>query len=634
MPIQISTTSAEFRAATDAQGRYKALLKARSHLQPFLDADKLAEHRVMGCTAQIWVTACLEQDVSGQQVVRFNGTSDSELSAGLLGLLVGGLNGMTPAQVMQLDPSVLQPLQLNSTMGMSPSRVNGFYNMLQAMKRRASALVSALPRFPSLLITKDSLTPQGAFAEAQAAFLTPQPDQITRLVSELSSKQVGIVAHFYMDPQVQGVLSAAALQWPHIHISDSLVMADRAVAMAVAGCRAIAVLGVDFMSENVRAILDQAGFQHVLVYRLAAEEIGCSLAEAAEGPGYASYLAAAAAVPASLHVVYINTSLRTKALSDAAVPTITCTSSNVVQTIMQAFAQVPEANVFYGPDTYMGRNLAQLFTSMSTQSDEEVRAVHPSHTAASVKAFLPRLRYYEDGTCIVHHIFGGETCEQVRLGYADALLAAHFEVPGEMFTLAMEAKTRGRGVVGSTSNILDFISAKVADSLAAPLPERLQFILGTESGMITSIVLKVQQMLAASSRTDVDVEIVFPVQASSITTASQGRGAGAAPLEMLHGISILPGPAAGEGCSLDGGCAACPYMRMNSLSALFSVLRRVGTPGGEAMLAGHLPKPYTEMVDGRTMAQAGCVPILHMRHFQNKKALSDELVADMRTRHA
>jgi quinolinate synthase len=65
--------------------------------------------------------------------------------------------------------------------------------------------------------------------------------------------------------QVQGVLSAAAEQWPHIHISDSLVMADAAVKMAQEGCSTIAVLGVDFMSENVRAILDEAGLSHVQV---------------------------------------------------------------------------------------------------------------------------------------------------------------------------------------------------------------------------------------------------------------------------------------------------------------------------------------------------------------------------------
>jgi hypothetical protein len=41
-----------------------------------------------------------------------------------------------------------------------------------------------------------------------------------------------------------------------------------------------------------------------------------------------------------MHVVYINTSLYTKASAQSKVPTITCTSSNVVQTVLQGFAQV------------------------------------------------------------------------------------------------------------------------------------------------------------------------------------------------------------------------------------------------------------------------------------------------------
>jgi len=87
--------------------------------------------------------------------------------------------------------------------------------------------------------------------------------QVNELVELLKVKKIGVVAHFYMDPEVQGVLTAAQKQWPHIHISDSLVMADSAVKMAEAGCQFIAVLGVDFMSENVRAILDQAGYEQV-----------------------------------------------------------------------------------------------------------------------------------------------------------------------------------------------------------------------------------------------------------------------------------------------------------------------------------------------------------------------------------
>lgn len=67
------------------------------------------------------------------------------------------------------------------------------------------------------------------------------------------------------------------------------------------------------------------------------ERISCSLADAAASPAYMDYLAAAAdsVSSPSLHVVYINTSLETKAYTHEVVPTITCTSSNVVQTILQ-----------------------------------------------------------------------------------------------------------------------------------------------------------------------------------------------------------------------------------------------------------------------------------------------------------
>lgn len=71
------------------------------------------------------------------------------------------------------------------------------------------------------------------------------------------------------------------------------------------------------------------------VYRMSNERISCSLADAASSPAYTNYLEGASQSPPSLHVVYINTSLETKAYAHELVPTITCTSSNVVQTILQ-----------------------------------------------------------------------------------------------------------------------------------------------------------------------------------------------------------------------------------------------------------------------------------------------------------
>ena len=82
------------------------------------------------------------------------------------------------------------------------------------------------------------------------------------------------------------------------------------------------------------------------MYRLSEQYIGCSLAEAAERAAYAAYLTKGSQTKNSLHVVYINTSLKSKAHAQHLIPTITCTSSNVIKTILQAFAQIPDVTIW------------------------------------------------------------------------------------------------------------------------------------------------------------------------------------------------------------------------------------------------------------------------------------------------
>lgn len=478
--------------------------------------------------------------------------------------------------------------------------------------------------FPSLVIRADAFVPQGAFAEAQADYLTPDTDTVAELDALLKKKNAGIVAHFYMDPELQGVLSSCS--WPHIKISDSLQMADSAIAMAKAGVRTVVVLGVDFMSENVRAMLDAAGFADLPVFRVSADPIGCSLAEAAETREYEAWLRKAATVERSIHVVYINTSLRTKASAHAIVPTITCTSSNVVQTILQAAAQIPDVNVWYGPDTYMGRNIRELFENVLSMGNTAIAALHPKHDSDTIRSLLPRFHHFEQGVCIVHHMFGTDVAERVRRDYADAFVTAHFEVPSAMFDVALDAQKIGRGVVGSTSNILSFIQARVKEAHAGGRSGRLRFVLGTEAGMITSIVRSVRNDLVAAFSErgpGLEVEIIFPVASEAIAATND-------PL-----LPVVPGVAAGEGCDVAGGCATCPYMKMNSLDGLLDLLNRVDAVPG-ATLAPFHPKLYTERVEGRTMSDLGGEPILHMRHFQKTGTLPDALVqavTSTRARH-
>ncbi|MCO4764027.1 MAG: quinolinate synthase NadA [Myxococcales bacterium] len=471
------------------------------------------------------------------------------------------------------------------------------------------------PVFPTLRIFADRLEARGAFAEAQAAWLRPDPALVARLDAALAAANVGVVAHFYMDPELQGVLTACT--WPHIHISDSLVMADRAVAMAEAGVSTICVLGVDFMSENVRAMLDAAGHTDVGVYRVATDPIGCSLAEAAEARAYGAYLTEASETPNALHVIYINTSLRTKAKAQHLVPTLTCTSSNVVQSVLQAFAQVPDLTLFFGPDTYMGGNLRSMFERYAQLPDAEIAALHPAHNRASLRRVLAGLRIFEQGTCIVHHLFGRDVVQLVRDHYSDAFISAHLEVPGEMFALAAELVPEGRGVVGSTSNILSFINARIDETTGK---EPIAFVLGTEAGMITPIVRDVQAKLAKQG-TGGSVDIVFPVSGEAIAQTDD------------LGLGIVPGVAGGEGCSTAGGCATCPFMKMNRLDRLFDVIGLVKTGASvSADLQAFAPQSYPEQIGGQTVAQLGSQPIIAMREFGRTGQLPASLITDVMSR--
>jgi len=502
-----------------------------------------------------------------------------------------------------------------------------------ACRRPGTRLVSAAVRaasvdstrrrpFPSLTVSSSGVVANGAFAETQKAFLDPHPDDVKALDGALREANMGVVAHYYMDPELQGILQA--LDWAHVFTADSLAMGDAAVKMAKGGATSVVCLGVDFMAESVQATLRSQGFGHVPVFRVAEEEIGCSLASSAESASYKAWLDKASQTSRSLHVVYINTSLSTKAQAHAMLPTITCTSSNVVRTILQAFSQVPDLQVYYGPDTYMGENLRSLFQGMSELSDEAIAQIHPLHSSQSIASILDRFHVYQQGMCVVHHMFGDSVAETIRRNYGDAYHTAHLEVPGSMFHVAHASARDGRGVVGSTSNILDFIKEKSMEAVACQR-DKISLVLGTEAGMITPVVKEVKAIVHGSGTA---VEIVFPVSEDAFSVAD---AADSAVLES----AIVPGSLTGAGCSASGGCATCPFMKQNSFDALMDLLD-IQQHQGTRRLARFLAQGRGIQDEAylKETLENGSIPIHHMRQFTHLGVLPPDLVNDIARRNS
>merc|ERR1719326_66425 len=170
-----------------------------------------------------------------------------------------------------------------------------FYKRFLSLKQ--APYDQSIDVFPSIVIGPNGVvSPQGKFAEMQAQFLKPDDYSVSTLGQNIKNANIGVVAHYYMDVEIQGVLNAVQRQEEHegrkskIAIADSLTMCDSAVEMCKSGVSAISCLGVDFMAESVASIMDRNGFGHIPVYRASSRSIGCSLAESAETDSYRIWL--------------------------------------------------------------------------------------------------------------------------------------------------------------------------------------------------------------------------------------------------------------------------------------------------------------------------------------------------------
>ncbi len=130
LPPSLSKIVQRFQRASDPKRRYEQLIWYGQRLKEFPESDKVPENKVTGCVSQVYVTAALED---GNVV--FQGDSDSQLTKGLVGLLVEGLNGLAPTEIVQLTPDFIQETGLN--VSLTPSRANGFYNIFKKMQQKA-----------------------------------------------------------------------------------------------------------------------------------------------------------------------------------------------------------------------------------------------------------------------------------------------------------------------------------------------------------------------------------------------------------------------------------------------------------------------------------------------------------------
>ena len=117
--------------------RYHYIIQLGRRLPPMPAELKTEENQVRGCMSPAWLAGELEE--GDPPVLRFVGDSESVIVKGLFAILAEVYNGQPPADALAVDLSdIFERLQLGEAL--SPNRRNGFYSMVQKIRRVAASL--------------------------------------------------------------------------------------------------------------------------------------------------------------------------------------------------------------------------------------------------------------------------------------------------------------------------------------------------------------------------------------------------------------------------------------------------------------------------------------------------------------
>ena len=131
----LDTMVGRLKNSPDPRRRYEYVLWLAKKLPTLDESLQTNDIKVKGCVSQVYVRGELQE---GR--LQWQGDSDALITKGLLAMLIQGLNNLTPEEVMAVDPSFIEATGLNASL--TPSRANGFLNILLTMKSQAQQLAT------------------------------------------------------------------------------------------------------------------------------------------------------------------------------------------------------------------------------------------------------------------------------------------------------------------------------------------------------------------------------------------------------------------------------------------------------------------------------------------------------------
>jgi len=121
----------KLKSTSDPKRKYEYILWLGKKLQTPNNEILILENKVKGCVSEVYVKGTLKQGK-----IYWQGFSDALITRGLLSFLISGLNELSPEEILNLNNNFIEDTGLKKSL--TPSRSNGFLNILIKMKSQAN----------------------------------------------------------------------------------------------------------------------------------------------------------------------------------------------------------------------------------------------------------------------------------------------------------------------------------------------------------------------------------------------------------------------------------------------------------------------------------------------------------------
>ena len=125
----------KLKNSDDPKRKYEYILWLGKKLKIPNNNILIPENKVQGCVSEVFVKANL---LEGK--LYWEGYSDALITKGLLAFLISGMNELTPKEVVNLNNKFIEDTGLKASL--TPSRSNGFLNILLKMQSQANEFLS------------------------------------------------------------------------------------------------------------------------------------------------------------------------------------------------------------------------------------------------------------------------------------------------------------------------------------------------------------------------------------------------------------------------------------------------------------------------------------------------------------